>query len=85
MVQRFKAIFPNRKLYLKRFFICTNIIRSKIQNISLSSVHLRIIIRYSILPLLQTNSANLLFWGKKVDFVHEIWCKSEHHGKVSFK
>ena len=65
MVQRFKAIFPNRKLYLKRFFICTNIIRSKNQNKGLFRIHSRIIIRHSILPLLHTNSANPFFGVKK--------------------
>jgi len=61
MVQRFKAIFPNRKLYLKRFFICTNIIQSKIQNKGLFRIQLRIIIRYSILPFIPSNPAKRIF------------------------
>ena len=65
MLKRFKALFFKRILYLKRFFIYSNIIRSKIQNKGLFRIQLRIIIRYSILPLLQTNSANLFFEVKK--------------------
>ena len=52
-------------MYLKRFFICTKILRLKIQNKGLFRIHSRIIIRHSILPLLHTNSANPFFGVKK--------------------
>ncbi len=52
-------------MYLKRFFICTKILRLKIQNKGLFHIQLEIIIRYSILPFLQTNSANRFFGVKK--------------------
>jgi hypothetical protein len=48
-------------MYLKRFFICTKILRLKIQNKGLFHIQLEIIIRYSILPFIPSNPAKRIF------------------------